>query len=60
VNIAQRLQSEAAAGEIVAAASTVAAAPSVEAEPIGMRIIKGREEPVEVFRVAGRATTAGS
>jgi adenylate cyclase len=51
VNIAQRLQSEAAAGEVVAAASTVAAAPEVRAEPIGMRVVKGREEPVEVFRV---------
>jgi adenylate cyclase len=51
VNIAQRLQSEAVAGEIVAAASTVAAAPEVAAEPIGMRAVKGREELVEVFRV---------
>ena len=35
VNIAQRLQSEAAGGEIVAAASTVAAAPVDRVEPIG-------------------------
>ncbi len=51
VNVAQRLQSEAAAGEIVAAASTVAAAPDVSCEPIGARTVKGREEPIEVFRV---------
>jgi class 3 adenylate cyclase len=51
VNVAQRLQSEAAGGEIVASASTVAAAPDVAAEPIGPRQVKGREEPVEVFRV---------
>jgi class 3 adenylate cyclase len=51
VNVAQRLQSEAEAGEIVAAASTVAAAPDVEATSIGPRMVKGREEPVEVFRV---------
>jgi class 3 adenylate cyclase len=51
VNVASRLQSEAAGGEIVAAASTVAAAISVECEPIGPRHVKGREEPVEVFRV---------
>src|SRR6266480_2658139 len=51
VNVAQRLQSEADAGEIVAAATTVAAAPDVAAEPIGLRAVKGREEPVEVFRV---------
>jgi class 3 adenylate cyclase len=53
VNIAQRLQSEAAGGEIVAAATTVAAAPGIPSEPIGPRIVKGREEPVDVFRVMG-------
>jgi adenylate cyclase len=51
VNVAQRLQSEAEAGEIVAAAATVAAAPGVPCEPVGLRAMKGREEPVEVFRV---------
>ena len=51
VNIAQRLQSEAEGGEIVAAASTVAAAPDIVCESIGPRLVKGREEPVEVFRV---------
>jgi adenylate cyclase len=55
VNVAQRLQSEAAGGEIVAAASTVAAAPGVDCEPIGARVVKGREEPVEVFRVRAEA-----
>ena len=51
VNVAQRLQSEAAGGEIVASAATVAAAPGVATESIGPRHVKGREEPVEVFRV---------
>ncbi|HEX6844566.1 MAG TPA: adenylate/guanylate cyclase domain-containing protein [Actinomycetota bacterium] len=51
VNIASRLQSEAEGGEIVAAASTVAAASEVAAEPIGMRTVRGREEPVEVYRI---------
>jgi adenylate cyclase len=51
VNIAQRLQSEAAGGEIVAAATTVAACDGLAAEPIGSRSVKGRAEPVEVFRV---------
>ncbi len=51
VNVASRLQSEAEGGEIVAAASTVAAAPDVACESIGPRHVKGREEPVEVFRV---------
>jgi adenylate cyclase len=50
VNVAQRLQSEAEGGQIVAAASTIAAAPGIESEPIGPRVVKGREEPVEVFR----------
>jgi class 3 adenylate cyclase len=51
VNVAQRLQSEASGGEIVAAASTVAAAPDIACESIGPRSVKGREEPVEVFRI---------
>jgi class 3 adenylate cyclase/DNA-binding NarL/FixJ family response regulator len=51
VNVAQRLQSEAEGGEIVASASTISAANGVASEPIGPRQVKGREEPVEVFRV---------
>jgi class 3 adenylate cyclase/FixJ family two-component response regulator len=51
VNIAERLQSEADGGEIVASASTIAAAPQVQTESIGARRVKGREEPVEVFRI---------
>ena len=31
----------------------VSAAPSVAAEPIGPRVVKGREEPVEVFLIIG-------
>jgi adenylate cyclase len=55
VNIAQRLQSEADGGQIVAAASTVAACAEIPAEPIGLRAVKGREEPVEVFLILGGA-----
>ena len=51
VNVAQRLQSEAEGGEIVASSSTIASAPGIWSEPIGSRQVKGREEPVEVFRV---------
>lgn len=51
VNIASRLQSEAEAGEVVATDSTVAAAPDVPCESVGARLVKGRAEPVEVFRV---------
>src|SRR5919201_170616 len=51
VNVAARLQSEAAAGEIVASESTIAAASDVDVEPMGPRHVKGREGPVEVYRV---------
>jgi class 3 adenylate cyclase/DNA-binding NarL/FixJ family response regulator len=53
VNVASRLQSEAEGGEIVASATTVAGAPDVACEPIGKRQVKGREEPVEIFRIRG-------
>jgi class 3 adenylate cyclase/DNA-binding NarL/FixJ family response regulator len=53
VNVASRLQNEASGGEIVATASTVSAAPRVVCDSIGSRHVKGREEPVEVFRVRG-------
>jgi class 3 adenylate cyclase/DNA-binding NarL/FixJ family response regulator len=51
VNIAQRLNSEATGGEILAAASTVAVAPSIVAESVGPKQVKGRREPVETFRI---------
>jgi adenylate cyclase len=60
VNIAQRLQSEAAGGEIVAAAPTVDSAPSIAAESIGPRMVKGREEPVEVYRILVGLATEGT
>jgi class 3 adenylate cyclase len=55
VNVAQRLQSEAEGGEVVASAATIAAAPGIDCEPVGSRVVKGREEPVEVYRVRCRA-----
>jgi class 3 adenylate cyclase len=51
VNIAQRLQSEAAGGEILAAAVTVRQAGVDGAEPVGRRRLKGRKELVDVYRV---------
>jgi class 3 adenylate cyclase/FixJ family two-component response regulator len=51
VNVAARLQGEAAAGEVLATAATVSAAPDVPVEPAGTRQVKGRKEPVEVYRV---------
>jgi adenylate cyclase len=51
VNLAQRLQSEAEAGEILVTAATHAAAPGIRAQSIGPRQVKGRREPVEAFRI---------
>jgi class 3 adenylate cyclase len=51
VNIAQRLQSAAAGGETVIAASSMAGASGIEAEPAGALEVKGRTEPVEAFRL---------
>jgi class 3 adenylate cyclase len=51
VNVAARLQAEAQAGEVLASASTIAAADGIRCEDVGPRHVKGREEPVEVFRV---------
>jgi class 3 adenylate cyclase/DNA-binding NarL/FixJ family response regulator len=58
VNVASRLQGESAAGEIVASARTIAEAPGIAAESIGPRYVKGREEPVEVYRVSTARTEA--
>jgi class 3 adenylate cyclase/CheY-like chemotaxis protein len=51
VNLAQRLQSNAEAGQILASAATVAAAPDVPTEPLGSIQVKGRREPVEAHAV---------
>jgi class 3 adenylate cyclase len=51
VNIAQRLQSEAVSGEILAAAVTVLQAGTDWAEPVGAKRLKGRQELVEVYRI---------
>jgi class 3 adenylate cyclase/CheY-like chemotaxis protein len=51
VNVASRLQAEAEGGQIVASASTIAACDGVSCELMGARTVKGREEPVEVYRV---------
>ena len=51
VNVAARLQGEAEAGEVLATAATVAAAPGIPATPAGARQVKGRSEPVELYRV---------
>jgi class 3 adenylate cyclase len=51
VNVAQRLQSEAVGGEILAAAVTVQQSGIDRAEPAGFKHLKGRQELVEVYRI---------
>jgi adenylate cyclase len=51
VNVAQRLQSEAKAGEILASAATMARSSWPGAQPAGTRLLKGRQQPVEVYRL---------
>jgi class 3 adenylate cyclase len=58
VNVAQRLQSEAVGGEILAAAVTVRQAGADRAEPVGRKRLKGRQELVEVYRIHWAATPA--
>jgi adenylate cyclase len=53
VNVAQRIQSEAGPGEVLATNATIGAAPDVAVEPVGPMPVKGRTEPVEVSRVVG-------
>lgn len=58
VNVAQRLQTEAGPGEILISAATAARCSWPSAEPAGERRLKGRTEPVEVFRVGWERETA--
>jgi class 3 adenylate cyclase len=51
VNVAQRLQSEAVGGEILASAVTVRQSGTDLAEPVGLKQLKGRQELVEVYRI---------
>ena len=44
VNIAQRLQATAVGGEILATAATVREAGADQAEPVGLKQLKGRQE----------------
>jgi class 3 adenylate cyclase len=51
VNVAQRLQSEAGPGEILVSAATAERCSWPQAEAAGARHLKGRKEPVDVFRI---------
>jgi class 3 adenylate cyclase len=62
VNVAQRIQSEAAGGEVVATAATVALCsdePGFAWVSIGPREVKGRTETVELYRVLPGAAPDG-
>lgn len=54
VNVAQRLQGEAGAGEIIVSAATVDAAGSTDLEAAGKKRLKGRRGLVETYRVEWR------
>jgi class 3 adenylate cyclase/CheY-like chemotaxis protein len=51
VNVAQRLQSEAGGGQILASTSSVEMAPGVSAQALGPLTVKGRKEPVSAYLV---------
>lgn len=62
VNVAQRLQSEAKAGEILTSAATMARFAWPAARPAGTRLLKGRQQPVDVYRLQweeGAGSTEG-
>lgn len=57
VNVAARLQSAAAGGEVVCSAAALSAAgPSVRATPLGALTVKGRKGQVEAYRVESAET----
>jgi class 3 adenylate cyclase len=60
VNVAQRLQGEAGGGEILASAVTVRECGTDQAEPIGRKQLKGRQESVEVYRIRWEDTPTPS
>ncbi len=51
VNVAERVQNQAAGGEVLASAAAVAEAPEVNSAMIGPRQVEGRREWVELYRI---------
>jgi len=51
VNLAQRLQAQAEAEQVLVSAATVAAAPGIPTRSLGAIQVKGRREPVDVYSV---------
>ena len=60
VNVAQRLQSEAVGGEILASAVTVQQSGTDRAESAGLKHLKGRQELVEVYRIRWVGTSTAT
>jgi class 3 adenylate cyclase len=60
VNVAQRLESQAGGGQILAAAATVLRAGLDRAEPLGPLGIKGRRDPVDTYRIPWTDNVAGA
>jgi adenylate cyclase len=53
VNVASRLEGLAPVGEVAVSADTLAELGGVEAEPLGRLAVKGRDEPVDAYRLIG-------
>ena len=51
VNTASRIEGQAPAGGVAVSAATLALLPDATVEPLGFLTLKGKEEPVEVFRL---------
>jgi class 3 adenylate cyclase len=60
VNVAQRLESQAGGGQILAAAATVLRAGLDRVEPLGPLGIKGRRDPVDTYRIPWTDNVAGA
>jgi class 3 adenylate cyclase len=60
VNVAQRLESQAGGGEILAAAVTVRQAGADRAKPIGPLQVKGRKDLVDTYRIPWTDNSATS
>jgi class 3 adenylate cyclase len=60
VNVAQRLQSIAGGGEILVSAATLTNAQGRFVTPVGSKPVKGRHQPVEVYRVEWSGVSVGA
>ena len=58
VNIAQRLQASAVGGEILATLLTVRQSGTDQAEPVGLKQLKGHQEQVDTYRIRWAQSSA--